>query len=119
MAYVINCSQTVNNKTSDCAKGSNILIKEVRTPQSISSEIRQFNGTYSFCVTIMKLTSFTVLLSRNNMIHLQPDKPLFIESTNDIQTFDIYNPNLENVMIEVYECKGKVALLTTSNYTQL
>ena len=67
----------------------------------------------------MKLSNLTILLSRSNMIHLQPNKPLFIGETKVAQTFDVYNPNLENVMIEVYECKGKVGLLTTSNYSEL
>jgi hypothetical protein len=48
---------------------------------------------------MMKLTSFTILLSRTNMIHIQPDKEILIDSTSNIQTFDIYNPNLEKVMI--------------------
>lgn len=44
---------------------------------------------------------------------------MFIGETRVPQTFDVYNPNYENVMIEVYECKGKVGLFTTSNYSEL
>lgn len=98
-AYTLTCNNTENSRSTACGNGSNIMVKETRNPQNINAEIRLFEGTYMLCVNIMKTDNLTILLSRTNLIHLQPDVPLLIQESKVFTSFNIYNPHLENLMI--------------------
>ena len=47
-SYTLTCNTTTSSGTQDCANGNNLVAKEVRNLQSINSEIRLYDGNYTF-----------------------------------------------------------------------